>query len=70
VTDTLRIPAGVHIFGEAWAVILGGGRVFDDVDNPKVVVQVGAPESQGTVEIGGIVFSTRGPGAFLALIVT
>ncbi|KAF9648249.1 exo-beta-1,3-glucanase [Thelephora ganbajun] len=63
VSDTLKIPAGVHIFGETWAVIAGTGSKFSDIDNPKTVVQVGAPASKGTAEIGGIVFSTRGPTA-------
>jgi len=66
VSDTLKIPAGVRIFGETWAVIAGTGSKFNDVDNPKVVVQVGAPGSEGTAEIGGIIFSTRGPSMSLA----
>ena len=61
VTDTLRIPAGVRVFGEAWAVIAGTGRKFDDVHNPRVVVQVGDPGCEGIAEIGGVIFSTRGP---------
>ena len=61
VSDTLKIPAGVHIFGQSWAVIAGTGSKFDDIDNPRVVVQVGEVGSEGTVEIGGIIFSTRGP---------
>lgn len=61
VSDTLKIPAGVHVFGESWAVVAGTGSKFDDINNPKVVVQVGDVGSEGTVEIGGIIFSTRGP---------
>ena len=61
VTDTLKIPGGVRVFGEAWAVIAGTGSKFDDIDNPRVVVQVGDPGSEGTAEIGGVIFSTRGP---------
>jgi len=61
VTDTLKIPAGVHIFGETWAVIAGTGPKFDDIGNPRTIVQVGAVGSEGTAEIGGIIFSTRGP---------
>jgi len=69
VSDTLKIPAGVRIFGETWAVIAGTGSEFDDIDNPKPVVQVGAPGSEGVAEIGGIIFSTRGPSMFIILIV-
>ena len=68
-SDTLEIPAGVRIFGEAWAVVAGTGNKFDDINNPKAVVQVGAPGSKGTAEIGGIIFSTRGSSMFLALVV-
>ena len=60
VTDTLKIPVGVRVFGEAWAVIAGTGNKFDDVHNPQVVVRVGDPGSEGIAEIGGIIFSTRG----------
>jgi hypothetical protein len=42
---------------------MGSGPAFSDESNPTVVVQVGAPGSKGTVEIGGIIFSIRGPGA-------
>ncbi|KAF9235735.1 glycoside hydrolase family 55 protein [Melanogaster broomeanus] len=44
VTDTIGIPAGTQIVGEAW-----------------VVVQAGAPNSEGVLEISDIVFSTAGP---------
>lgn len=58
----------MHIFGETWAVIAGTGTEFDDVDNPKPVVQVGEHGSEGPAEIGGIIFSTRGPSTSLILI--
>jgi glucan 1,3-beta-glucosidase len=64
VTDTLKIPAGVRIFGEAWAVIAGTGSKFDDIQNPQVVVQVGDSGSEGIAEIGGVIFSTRGPSSY------
>ena len=60
-TDTIQIPAGTQIVGEAWSVILGSGSSFNDQTNPKPVVQVGAPGSTGTVEISDILFKTRGP---------
>ena len=67
-SDTLEIPVGSHIFGESWAVIAGTGSKFDDIDNPKPIVQVGKPDCEGTVEIGGIIFSTRGPSTFFTLL--
>ena len=67
-SDTLEIPVGSHIFGEAWAVIAGTGSEFDDIDNPKPIVQVGEPDCEGPVEIGGIIFSTRGPSTFIIIL--
>ncbi|KAJ7787182.1 pectin lyase fold/virulence factor [Mycena olivaceomarginata] len=61
VTSTLTIPAGTQMVGEAWSVIAGKGSTFQDMNNPKPVVQVGAPGSSGLVEITDIIFSTIGP---------
>jgi len=62
ITDTLRIPTGSQVAGEAWSVILGGGAKFQDENNPKVMVQAGAPWTRGILEITDIIFSTVGPG--------
>ncbi|CAK5279353.1 unnamed protein product [Mycena citricolor] len=61
VTSTLRIPAGSQVVGEGWSVIAGKGPAFADMNNPQVVVQVGAPGSSGIMEITDIIFSTVGP---------
>jgi glucan 1,3-beta-glucosidase len=61
VTQTLKIPAGTQMVGEAWSVIAGKGSTFQNINSPQVVVQVGAPGSQGVVEISDIIFSTIGP---------
>ncbi|KAJ4488492.1 exo-beta-1,3-glucanase [Lentinula aciculospora] len=61
VTQTLTIPAGTQIVGEGWSVIAGSGTTFQDINNPKPVVQVGAANSQGVMEISDIIFSTVGP---------
>lgn len=61
VTDTITIPAGTQIVGEAWSVILGGGSNFQSQTNPRAVVQAGSAGSQGVLEISDIVFSTAGP---------
>ncbi|KAF7353606.1 Exo-beta-1,3-glucanase [Mycena venus] len=61
VTSTLEIPAGTQIVGEGWSVIAGKGSAFQDVNNPQVVVRVGAAGSTGVVEISDIVFKTIGP---------
>ncbi|KAJ3895883.1 exo-beta-1,3-glucanase [Lentinula edodes] len=61
VTSTLQIPAGTQMVGEAWSVIAGSGSAFEDQNNPQVVVQVGAENSQGIMEISDIIFTTVGP---------
>ncbi|KAF5373036.1 hypothetical protein D9758_001646 [Tetrapyrgos nigripes] len=63
VTSTLRIPAGTQMIGEGWSVISGKGSAFQNQNSPQAVVQVGAPGSQGVVEITDIIFSTVGPTA-------
>lgn len=62
VTDTITIPAGTQIVGEAWSVILAGGSNFQDQDNPLPVIQAGTVGSEGTMEISDMLFSTAGPG--------
>jgi hypothetical protein len=52
--------------GEAWTVIAGKGPTFQDINNPKVVVRVGAPGSVGVIEITDIIFSTVGPSKILS----
>ncbi|KAG8220683.1 glycoside hydrolase family 55 protein [Butyriboletus roseoflavus] len=61
VTDTISIPAGTRITGEAWSVILAGGSNFQSQGNPRVVVQAGTSGSQDVLEISDMVFSTAGP---------
>jgi hypothetical protein len=57
VKDTLKIPVGSRIAGEAWAVISGAGDAFKDASNPKPVVQVGQANDVGVIEIQNIRFS-------------
>lgn len=64
-TDTIEIPAGTQVVGEAWSVIAGSGSAFTDYNNPKVVVKVGDAGSSGRTEITDMIFTTHGPGKFL-----
>ncbi|EKM82792.1 hypothetical protein AGABI1DRAFT_68739 [Agaricus bisporus var. burnettii JB137-S8] len=63
VSSTLTIPAGTQIVGEGWSTIAGKGSAFRDMNNPQVVVRVGASGSQGVVEITDMLFTTIGPAA-------
>jgi glucan 1,3-beta-glucosidase len=59
VTNTIRIPPGAKIVGESFPVILSSGAFFNDVNNPKPVVQVGSTSGQaGQVELTDFIVST------------
>ncbi|GBE82055.1 Glucan 1,3-beta-glucosidase [Sparassis crispa] len=61
ITNTLTIPAGTQMVGEAWSVIMGGGSAFQNQNSPTVMVRVGESGSSGIMEISDIVFATQGP---------
>ncbi|PPQ70368.1 hypothetical protein CVT24_013143 [Panaeolus cyanescens] len=61
VTDTLKVPAGTRLVGEAWSVIAGKGPKFQKMNKPEVVVKVGEKGKRGITEITDIVFTTSGP---------
>ena len=63
ITDTLTIPAGTQMTGEAWSVIAAKGSKFQNASSPKVAVRVGNAGDKGLAEISDIVFSTIGPAA-------
>lgn len=60
VTDTLRVPLGSRIIGQAWSQIMGKGKAFSDEMNPKAVVQVGRPGDKGIIEIQDLLFTVNG----------
>ncbi|CAI7633588.1 unnamed protein product [Penicillium manginii] len=60
VTQTLEIPANSKIVGETYPVILSSGSFFNDIDNPKPVVKVGASGDSGQVEWSDMIVSTQG----------
>ncbi|KAI5803498.1 glucan 1,3-beta-glucosidase [Peziza echinospora] len=60
VTDTIFVPAGSKIVGEAWSSIMAQGAKFSDINNPKVVVQVGKKGEKGVIEITDMLFTVRG----------
>ncbi|KAI5997793.1 glycoside hydrolase family 55 protein [Pisolithus orientalis] len=54
ITDTLIIPAGSQVAGEAWSVIMGGGSKFQDESKPKAVVQVGEACPSNFLGVNGV----------------
>jgi len=63
VTDTLHVPVGTQMTGEALPVVLGTGDRFNDPAHPRAVVQVGRPGDAGELVISNMIFSTRAPAA-------
>ncbi|KAI1327924.1 pectate lyase superfamily protein-domain-containing protein [Xylariaceae sp. FL0255] len=68
VTDTINIPPGTQIVGEAWSEIMGSGDKFADITNPHVMVSVGTSGSTGVVEISDMLFTVSGPTAGAILV--
>ena len=60
VSKTIHVPAGSKIVGEAYSVILSYGRFFNNINNPKPIVQIGKPGETGTVEWSDMIVSTQG----------
>ncbi|KAI6153063.1 glycoside hydrolase family 55 protein [Pisolithus tinctorius] len=54
ITDTLIIPAGSQVAGEAWSVIMGGGSKFQDESKPRAVVQVGEACPSNFLGVNGV----------------
>ncbi|EAW06953.1 glycoside hydrolase family 55 protein [Aspergillus clavatus NRRL 1] len=67
VTDTLYIPPGSRIVGEAYPVIMASGGRFSNINQPVPVVQVGRSGESGSIEWSDMILSTQGstPGAVL-----
>ncbi|KFY45410.1 hypothetical protein V495_03001 [Pseudogymnoascus sp. VKM F-4514 (FW-929)] len=67
VQDTLYIPPGSRIIGEAWAVVSGAGDKFKDASKPTAVVQVGKDGETGVAEIQDVRFTVSEvlPGAII-----
>jgi glucan 1,3-beta-glucosidase len=62
VKNTVLIPAGAKVWGEAFPVIMSSGEVFNDASNPQVVVAVGNGLSGAgaPVEWSNMIVSTQG----------
>ncbi|KAH7316554.1 pectate lyase superfamily protein-domain-containing protein [Stachybotrys elegans] len=69
VTDTILIPPNTRVVGEALtAIIMASGSNFQDMANPRPVVQVGRSGDVGYIEWSDTFVSTRGPCAGAILI--
>lgn len=63
VEGTVQVPVGTLMTGSGWSQIMATGSYFQDIANPKVVVQVGKPGDKGIIEITDMLFTVKGPTA-------
>ena len=68
VKDTLRVPTGSRIIGQAWPQIMGKGSKFADASRPRPVVQVGRPGDVGIIEMQDLMFTVSGATAGAVLV--
>ncbi|KZN94210.1 Glucan 1,3-beta-glucosidase [Penicillium chrysogenum] len=63
IKDTIHVPLGSRIIGQAWPQIMATGSRFEDMENPRVAVQVGKEGDVGILEIQNMMFTASGPTA-------
>lgn len=68
VTDTLKIPKGSRIVGQAWSQIMATGPKFQDANHLHVVVQVGHEGEIRIIKIQDLLFTVLGPTAGAVLV--
>ncbi|KAJ2894209.1 hypothetical protein MKZ38_007825 [Zalerion maritima] len=68
ISDTINIPTGVKMVGEAWSQVVAYGPGFSDARNPRPLVRVGEKNETGNVELQDLLFTSKGPTAGLVTI--
>ncbi|KAF3916188.1 hypothetical protein AA313_de0206670 [Arthrobotrys entomopaga] len=66
--DTLFVPPGSRIVGEAWAQLAAEGSRFSDAGKPTPMLQIGEVGDIGAVEIQDLLFTVKGPTAGAVLV--
>ncbi|KAK2846374.1 hypothetical protein FQN49_005788 [Arthroderma sp. PD_2] len=60
IKDTLHVPIGSRIIGQAWSQIMATGPKFENELRPEVAVQVAKPGEAGIIEIQDMMFTVSG----------
>jgi glucan 1,3-beta-glucosidase len=47
ITDTIKVPTGSRLVGEAWSQLMASGSKFGDIKKPRPMIQIGAPGDVG-----------------------
>lgn len=61
VTNTLNIPPGTKIAGEAYPVIMASGSTWSSNTRPVPVLQIGKAGESGHIELSDFIVATSGP---------
>ncbi|PSN72002.1 exo-beta 1,3 glucanase-like protein [Corynespora cassiicola Philippines] len=61
VTDTIYVPPGARMVGEAFSVVLANGPKFGSNTEPHPVFQIGKPGESGSIEWSDMIVATQGP---------
>ncbi|KXJ84885.1 pectate lyase superfamily protein-domain-containing protein [Microdochium bolleyi] len=59
--DTLDVPIGTRLIGQAWPQLMAVGSNFNNATATRPAVRVGQPGEQGIVEMQGLTFISQGP---------
>ncbi|KFZ19602.1 hypothetical protein V502_03566 [Pseudogymnoascus sp. VKM F-4520 (FW-2644)] len=68
VKDTVKVPVGSRIVGQAWSQIMASGTNFQDMSQPRAVVKVGTAGDNGVIEISDMMVTVSGSTAGAVLI--
>jgi len=66
-SNTVVVPPGSRIVGEAWSALMAKGDAFGDSTNPRPMIMAGRPGDVGAIEMSDLLFTASGaqPGAIL-----
>lgn len=60
IKDTIEIPVGSRIIGQAWPQLMATGPKFANAMQPHVAIRVGQPGQAGVVELQSMMFTVKG----------
>src|SRR4051812_43954210 len=60
-TDSVTVPPGSRIVGEAWSQLAAFGPRFGNANKPIPLIRVGEKGDKGTVEMQDLLFTSKGP---------
>jgi glucan 1,3-beta-glucosidase len=61
ISNTVVVPPGSRLVGEAWSVLMAAGAAFQNANSPKAMLQIGDPKQTGVAQLSDFMISTRGP---------